>query len=232
MTPAEIRSTLKKLRKAKTVKELATAKFREQMERLQDTTNQFDKLPEDSELINAFLKGDSTAALQRLVELRSGSASDQSSSAAKVVEIDIEDAEHNFSWVYRYFCSSVLNAVDETLCGHLLSGKAIEFLVRELKSASFRRYRGKSPSKSQTAAAISIQMNIITNISNKVSLQSELRRELEKAEYFPVLKFYVTDRSVPVSPLPSLSLLLFLLLLYFHFLFRISDFHFPEVYLV
>ena len=222
LKPEEIRSILEKLRNAKSIKELATAEFREQMRRQFETAHlcllrQVPE-PESREIAAAFLEGDSTAALQRLVELRSGSESHQNSSAANVVDtsIDIEDTKKHFSWVYRHFIRSVLNAADSAeVCSHLLSGKAIEFILRELKSTTFTKYKRETPSKSLTIGVIVMQMAIIETISYEESLESELRKELEKNEYLEVVKLYCRERSVSCFSLSSITTLQF-------FIFQIS----------
>ena len=161
----------------------------------------FQKLPDNEpwNIVRAFLDGEPAAALQRLVELRSRSTSDMSSSAANSVDIDIEDKQLNFSWVYRKFCSSVRSAEFSSLdvCCHLLRSNVIEFILLELKSSTFSKYARESLSTSQTAKVISIQLDIIFYIFWTGALQSELRQKFKTVDYFPVFKFYMTKWSVP-----------------------------------
>ena len=193
----EIRSILEKLRNAKSVKEISTSPFVKASWKMEMTT----KEQKTNAIQQVFLKQEPGAALKKLVELRLGSASDQSRIATSVVDIDIEDTQLEFSWIYRYFFSSVRNAScrETGALRELLRGNAIEFVLRDLKSTTFRKYKRESTSKSQTAAVIRIQLNIINNIVLQVSLTNELRKELEKNGFFDALKFYSTDRSVPPS---------------------------------
>ena len=149
------------------------------------------------EIYGEFLAGEPGAALKRLVELRSGSISDQSFSAAKVE--DIEDRRQNFSWVYRWFFSLVLITTDKDkcICLHFLRSNAIDFIMRELQSSTFTNYKNKSPPKSQTATIIVILLGIIHNISIEGIFQTEVFQQLENGKYFQVLEFYLVDRSVP-----------------------------------
>ena len=110
LRPIEIRSVLDKLRNAKSVEEIATDETRIQMERMCNTIKEtIEKVPasESAEIIRAFLDGDPAGVLKRLVEFRSGSASDQSRFEPKVVEIDIDNKKLHFSVVYGDFFSSL-----------------------------------------------------------------------------------------------------------------------------
>ena len=107
--------------------------------------------------VEEFLAGDPAAALKRLVELRSGAASDQSDPSTKEGNNDIENTQQEFTWVYRYFCTSLKEVSGfRDVKRYLLTSHAIEFILKELNSKAFRKYKSEFPSKSQTAAVTSL----------------------------------------------------------------------------
>ncbi len=204
LRPTEFLSVLDKIRNAKSIEEFENSDLKDEMFRMYKTiknARENKQVPEmeSKEIFTAFLASDPGAVLQRLVELRSRSVSDQTSSAAKVVDIDIEDTQLHFSLVYRYFFSMVLYTInkEKCICFHFLRSNAIKFILRELQSSTFRNYKRKSPSKSQTALVIDIHLGIIYNISIDGIFKYELHKQLENGNYFRVLEFYVIDRSVP-----------------------------------
>ncbi len=204
LQPREMVRLLRKLKKAKEIRDISTFVLREEVWKMFHTLTSYVSWfvhgPDIDKIIDEFVTAELLAALMRLVELRSESANDQSSSAANLEEIDIEDNQLNFSGIYRYFSEAVLSATacSESVCSYFASRKAIDFLIRDLKTATFTKYKTKSPSKSQTAAVINIQMGIILNIYKDEELQAELRRDPSKLnEYLEVLKMYCSKRSAP-----------------------------------
>ena len=197
LRPTEIHSVLDKLRNAKSVEEIATGDFSEEIRRMWKTIRDINlENLENKEIINKFLEGEPAAAFKRLIALRW--VGDKKWSPTVKLDIDIENEQLHFSSVYRNFCKVLLNATRRTdVCSHLLRGNAIQMILLELKSTTFRKYKGESPSKSRTAAVIIIQMEIIYNIFCENSLESEIRQELERVDYIQVLKFYVIERSIP-----------------------------------
>ncbi len=201
LQPTDIRALLDKLRNAKSA--IETYVLSQEMRRMSLTMEAFAsrKFSESAstEIIRAFEAGRTTAALKRLIEIRSGGESDQSSSKLKVENIDIEDKKQPFYCVYSNFCSAIVNATSSTnVCKELLRENAIELILQELNCSAFRKYKRGSPSESQTAEIISTQLDIISNICNEDALQSELRRVLQTNVSFEILKFYCSKRSVPI----------------------------------
>ncbi len=197
-----IDSLLVKLRNAKSLKDITEDELKKEMSQLCRimSAHAFGEFtfPESYNIINAFRNGDPAAVLRKLVELRSGSASDQRSSAANLVDIDIEDTELTFSRVYSNFFSALLNSsLDVDVCRQLLSGNAIEFILWELNSTTISKYKGESPLESPTAAVINMQLGIIAHIYYPGNLRSELRRELQKNQRnLQIIKFYCTKRLI------------------------------------
>ena len=200
----KIRRTVLKIGRAKTVKEIDNQKIEFRVTDMCiviiDCNHNKIKEPAASEMIAAFLSEDPSKAYRNLVELRSGrSLCDQSGSVRQTaVLIDLESKNSHFSVVYRNFNSSFQNSMvrRSNVMSLYVFGGCIEAALRELRSMDFKYHKNDSPEESPTAASICRHLGLIYSVSAETSLKQQLRAELQKNSYFPILSEFVLSKYV------------------------------------
>ena len=202
--PEEIRKTVLMIGRVQTAVVINNPTIHSLVSKMCDTTLEYGlkKIPEPaaSELIAAFLSGDPSRAYRNLVEMRSGrSLCDQSGRHRQItVPIDLEKRKSHFSFIYRDFNSSYLNSMVRRLdvCSSYLSGGCVEAALFELRSIDFKKHKNNSLEESPTAAAIAVHLSLIYNVSIQPSLKAQLCAELQRHNYFPVLREFALSKYV------------------------------------
>ena len=195
MKSAEIKETVKKIGSVRSVNEIDNQNFGAQVGKLCHVTleyfqNKFQE-PAAAEIIAAFLSGEPSKAYRRLVELRSGRSLGEQTVSSRSAAADIEDTRSHFSFIYRNFNSSFLNAMrSEDVRNAFLNGGCIEAALGELSCKEFTERKNKSREESPIAKAIGTHLLLIYNVSNSDSLKGKLAEELKKYRYFHTIKEY------------------------------------------
>ena len=203
----KIRRTVLKIGRAKTVKEIDNQKIEFRVTDMCiviiDCNHNKIKEPAASEMIAAFLSEDPSKAYRNLVELRSGrSLCDQSGSVRQTaVLIDLESKNSHFSVVYRNFNKAFQNSMARRadVKSLYLSGGCMEAALLELSSIDFKEHKNDSPEESPTAEAISIHLLLIYNVSTTLSLKEKVYAELQKNNYFPVIKEFALSKYIHIE---------------------------------